>query len=350
MKRCLTFALSLSLLLAVSAGKAEAIIVLLKGQDAPVRGYFVRENEHVVVLQQLQSDGSTQERTLSRSEIEEIIRSVDSDRLATLTPSNPDAYREYAEELAEKSKDPDAQVTAIRLFLIAASLQPQRLGRSCLLGMVPLARHEAEQKRFRAMAYLLDPTHDTALLAMPAVTRTPKSDLEPRQVEFLLRALRLLRQGKQRDALAQARRVKLKERLHELTDTITYKEFERACEPTCPYCQRGREPCPDCKGAKFVESKACARCSATGDIPCHACGGDYRNNRLPPSLFRRIIQLELEWLPADETAAPPPDTTRASWSKSVQEAQLQPLAPLTLETLTEFDPRANTYREGQWKP
>ncbi len=137
-----------------------AVIVFLKGQDEPIRGYFVRENEHVVVLQQLQTDGSTQERIVSRSEIEDVIKTVDSARLEALRPENPDGYREYAEELAEKSKDPDAQVTAIRLFLIAAYLQPQRLGRSCLLGMVPLARQGTEQRHFRAMAYLLDPTHD----------------------------------------------------------------------------------------------------------------------------------------------------------------------------------------------
>ena len=86
------------------------------------------------------------------------------ERLAELVRSNPDAYREYAEELAEKRKDPDAQQTSIRLFQMAAVLDPQRLGRSCLLGMVPLARDAAEQRRFRAMAYLLDPDHDPALL------------------------------------------------------------------------------------------------------------------------------------------------------------------------------------------
>ncbi len=326
--RCTTMmALLLGIAANLAAQPALAVIVLLKGQDEPLRGYFVRENEHVVVLQQLQADGSTQERTVSRSEIEDVIKTVDAARLEALRPDNPDGYREYAEELAEKSKDPDAQITAIRLFLIAAHLQPQQLGRSCLLSVVPLARTAAEQRQFRAMAYLLDPAHDPLLLTAPLPTNTRKSDIEPRQAQYLLRALRLLRQGKPREAMTQARRIKLKERLHLLTDTITYREFERACEPTCSYCQRGKEPCPECKGNKFVLGKACGRCGATGEVACSVCRGDFRNNQLPPSLLKRIVQLELDWLPPDQPDPAPPPNTRPAWSKSVQDAQLAPLPP-----------------------
>ncbi len=185
---------------------------------------------------------------------------------------------------------------------------------------------------------------------MPLPTNTQKSDSEPPQAEFLLRALRLLRQGKQRDAMTQARRIKLKERLHLLTDTITYKEFEQACEPTCPHCQRGRQPCPECNGHKFVLGKACAHCRATGEVTCPVCGGDYRNNQLSPSLLKRIVQLELDRLPAEEPPRIVSTPTRPAWSKSVQEAALEPYSPLTLDTLTEFDPRKNTYRDGTWSP
>ncbi len=163
------------------ARPAWGVIILLKGQEKPVRGYFVREDDKAVVLRQLQPDGSTQERSVARSEIEDVIKTVDQARLESLQPARPDSYREYAEELAEKKKDPDAHVTALRLFLIAAYLDPPRLGRSCLLGMVPLARNANEQRRFRAMAYLLDPTHNRDVLTLPLPTRTTGSELEPRQ-------------------------------------------------------------------------------------------------------------------------------------------------------------------------
>ncbi len=184
------------LFMSLTAPQAMGVIIFLKGQEDPIRGYAVRENEHVVVLAQLMSDGTTQERTVSRSEIEDLIKTVSAERLEALQPENADRYREYAEELAEKSKDPDAQLAAIRLFLIAAHLEPQRLGRSCLLALVPLARGAAEQRRFRAMAYLLDSTHDPSVLTMSLETTTRPRGPEPPQAEFLLRALRLLRQGK----------------------------------------------------------------------------------------------------------------------------------------------------------
>ncbi len=149
---------------------ASAVIIFLKGQDQPLLGYLVRETSDVVVFRQLLEDGQQRRRTLSKSEIEDLIISVSDERLEKLERSDPQAYREYAEELSEKRKDPDAQETAIRLFLIAAYLDTDRLGRSCLLGMAGLARDEAEQRRFMAMAYLLDPKHDSSLLKSPTVT------------------------------------------------------------------------------------------------------------------------------------------------------------------------------------
>ncbi len=128
----------LLLLLCLPARPAAAVILYLKDQDQPIRGYYVRENEHAVVLLELLPNGSTAERSVPRTQIDDMIRSVSEERLAALRPENPDAYREYAEELAEKRKDPDAQLTGLRLYQMAAVLEPQRLGRSCLLGMVPL--------------------------------------------------------------------------------------------------------------------------------------------------------------------------------------------------------------------
>ena len=49
---------------------------------------------------------------------------------------------------------------ALRLFLIAAHLDPQKLGPSSLLGMSLLASTPAEVRKYRAMAFLLDPKGD----------------------------------------------------------------------------------------------------------------------------------------------------------------------------------------------
>ena len=343
----------LVMVLCISAQPAAAVILYLKDQAQPIRGYFVRENEQVVVLQELLPNGTTAERSVPRSQIEDLIQSVSEERLAALRPENPDGYREYAEELSEKRKDPDAQRTGIRLYHMAAVLEPQRLGRSCLLGMVPLAQDAAEQRRFRAMAYLLDPDHDPALLQATEPAATRSTELDAKQAEFLLKALRALRQGKRKEALTQARRSKLKDRLPLLTDTITYEEFEQACDPICPHCTRGRQPCPACGGSRSVAGSgpsrvACSTCGASGEVVCAVCRGNSKSNPLSPSLLKRILALELEWLPGadDTTVATPP--ARPPWSRTVQLEQTAPPRELTLETLTEFNPRQNRYQEGRW--
>ncbi len=354
-KRALRFGLALCLA-GVTASPAAAVIIYVKEQAQPIRGYFVSENEQAVILLEVRPDGSTAERSIPRSQIEDLIRSVSEQRLSELDPSKPDAYREYAEELAEKRKDPDAQQTSIRLFQIAAVLDPERLGRSCLLGMVPLARTTEEQRRFRAMAYLLDPAHDTSLLqtvTQPSAN-APSSTLDEKQAEFLLKSLRMLRQGKRKEALAHARRSKLEERLPLLTEAITYLEFEKACRPACPDCDRGKQVCPSCGGTRSVargdgSNVPCGRCGASGEIPCVVCHGNFKSPPLPPSLLKRILEVETQWLPEVRDAAPAPAIVEApDWSRAARPDQSGPAHALTLDTLTEFNPRHNRYVDGKW--
>jgi hypothetical protein len=331
------------------------VIVHLRDQDQPIRGYLVRENENTVVVAEVRPDGSTVERAILRSEIRELIRSVSDEQLSALRPENPAAYRAYAEDLAAQRADPDAQVTAIRLYLIAAHLDPQRLGPRCVLAMIPLARSAAEQRRFRAMAYLLDPAHDPAILQTLPTQSSEFAGLDLRQAHLLLRPLRALRQGNPRDALALARRYKLKERMALLGDSITYEEFEQACAPTCPHCTRGRQPCPDCQGAKFVTPSgagrvACTTCGASGNVVCAACGGNYQSNPLSRALLERIVQLEMQWSGSPDDAANASRAARPAWSRTWQLGNLAPAPDLTLETLTEFDPRQCRYRDGRWEP
>jgi hypothetical protein len=342
------------LAICLSAQPARAVLLFLKGKDQPIRGYFLRENEHVIVIRELLANGQTQERVVSRSEIEDVIKTVSPERLEALTPDSPNDYRDYAEELAEKRKDPDARVTSIRLFQIAAYLAPDRLGRSSLLGMVPLARDESEQRRFQAMAYLLDPTHNADLLRLPPRKTERLSEIDPKQAEQMLTAFRLLRRGEKRDAKDFARRSHMEERLPLLTDSITYSEFVEACRATCPQCTKGRERCPACQGRKVVlrgglNRVTCTRCGGQGEVVCRACGGDNKSHPLSPSLLKRIVRLELDWLPELEAGEIDTKLTRPNWSRTVQQEQLAPILPLRLLTLTEFDPRKNVYREGKWR-
>jgi hypothetical protein len=173
--------------------------------------------------------------------------------------------------------------------------------------MIPLARSDVEQRRFRTMAYLLDPAHDPRLLTHSPQARRPQSSLDRKTAEALIRALRLARQGERRNALTQARRFRLADRLPELTDTITIREFEEACQPA---------------------------------------------KQISRSLARRIMELELAWLPSGASEAPQADSTTlplpSGWSRAVAGQGVDPVRPLSLDKLTDLDPRACRYRDGEW--
>src|SRR5206468_9849498 len=97
------------------------------------------------------------------------IITVSPERLAALDPSKPQDYREYAEELAEKQRDPEARDTAIRLYAIAAARGDDNLRHSALLGLIALARNPDEERLFRAAGYRFDSGHELTILTASTV-------------------------------------------------------------------------------------------------------------------------------------------------------------------------------------
>ena len=93
---------------------------------------------------------------------------------------------------------------------------------------------------------------------------------------------------------------------------------------------------------------ACPACGAVGDVVCSVCGGNYQFNPVPASLLERIVRLEMQWLADEDPATDSPRAARPAWSHTVQQGNDQPARDLTLESLTEFDPRECRYRDGRW--
>ena len=297
------------LLLVALAAPAEAVVIFLKSGGAPVKAALVREDADKVVVRQTRPDGTAVEREILRADIDDVIVSVSAERLEQLGRANPSAYRDYADELAEKREDPDARETALRLYLIAAWLDPPRLGRGCLLGMAGLARNPSEERAFRAMAFLLDPQHDRRLLAAPEASLRP--DVSPRAKTLppsVLKPLVLLRQGKYREAQLLARRAPYRDQFAEIEQFLPYDEFLGACQ----------------------------------DYPRVGLSGD---------VLRKLIQIELTFgglgQPSGEAAAGPAAGAE-SWSDTVRLGRTRAVPSLALETITEFDPRKYLYRGGEW--
>ncbi len=283
-----------------------AAIMFLKGSDEPLHVLTIREDAGSVVVGLPQPNGTFTERVYEKRNIEDFIRTVDARRLAELSPERPSAYRDYAEELAEKKVDPDARAAALRLYVIAAHLDPKNLGRSSLLGMTALARSPLEERRIRALSYLLDPAHDARLLKESTATARPTGDDETGR-ETLLSMLRSLRKGQGAIARRTAERDEAKAIFLAHGDGLTQKEFIALC----------RTPPP-----------------------------------LPAEQLARVIRLELALSGGASATAGTPDKAEGrslvSWSTALSTGDVAPIAPLSLETLTEFDPRLSVYRDGKW--
>jgi hypothetical protein len=158
---CLVAAL---LIAALWARPAQAVVVLPKGAKQPIMGYLVRQDDRNVVVREELPGGKSRENSFAKKDLDELIITVSPQRLTLLDPSKPQDYREYAEELAEKQRDPEARDTAIRLYAIAAARGDDKLRHSALLGLIALARNPDEERFFRAAAYWFDADHDAAVL------------------------------------------------------------------------------------------------------------------------------------------------------------------------------------------
>jgi hypothetical protein len=304
------------------AARCWAVTVLLKDSTTPVKGFLVSESDARVVVDELLPDGKVERRTLPRSVIDLVIQPVAADRLAALDRSQPQTYRDYADELSEKREDPEARATALRLYLITATLDPQGQGRGCLLGMAALARNEDEERRFRAMAYLLDPAHDRAVLTSAAAAPTVQTvELNETNRNQILSALQALRTGEKSKVLSISRRPNF---------TEAWQPIERLLSSD-----------------EVLESARSA------------------NPILPPRLLRKVLQAEMllredlkpsstkptitsTTATAESSATSSTRATVQPWSQRVLAGKLAPVAPLTLETITEFDPRANRFHDGRW--
>ena len=297
--------LAIGLCLCATQGARGVLVSTKSGEE--IRGFLIRQNDKEVIVDEVRADGTKARRRIDRTEIALVVVTVSAADLEILQHDQPANYRDLAEELAVKRKDPDAHHAALRLYLIAAFLDPERLGRSSLLGMVSLARNPAEERRFRAMLFLLDPDADRGLLKEP--DRFRPSDREEINIQNrLLAALRALRRGSKSEALRISQHPDVKQHLKRYDDILEHHELVTACTP-----------------------------------------GTNRR-KLTPVILQKVIKLELAILfPASPSpAASKEKSSDNSWSHLFKRTSPSPTLPLRLESLTEFDPRKSHFRNGAW--
>jgi hypothetical protein len=291
----------------LTPASARAIVVLPKGSTKPVMGYVVRQDDKMVVVREILPDGKSREQSFQRDQIDELLVTVAPERLAELDPAKPQLYREYAEELAEKHRDPEARDMALRLYHMAAVLGEGTLRRGSLLGLAALARSPQEERKFRAAAFLYDPDHDSATLAGSGEAKLTRTPTSPEHLTELLSALRLIRQGKGQQAKVIVERPIVREQLDGLAKIITAEELLAACSS---------KPLTDEQLYKLLQAElAIERSLGNG------------------SAF---------------SGTDDPAQQQGSWTAAVKSRGLVPLPSLSLDTLTEFDARACVFRDGKW--
>ncbi len=79
------------------------------------------------------------------------------ERLKDLRPSNPMAYFELAEEIADVAASPEDEALARRLFSLAGLMDSKHLARSACLALADLEVDQLTKRRMLALAALLDP-------------------------------------------------------------------------------------------------------------------------------------------------------------------------------------------------
>jgi hypothetical protein len=347
------FVLGLMVGLSCSASLARAILIETNDgkKTTKVAGFFVKDDGKNLTIRIHTPDGP--EVTYSRAKIKiEVLHQLDVKRLERLSRGNPKAYREYAEELARQKEDPEAQDTAMRLYLIAAYLAWDKFGSSSLLAASELAG-PAEYRKCRALAFLLDPEAGAELLKAQDAKPAPLDKTQAGALEDFVKALQLYRAGKISEASATAKKPgvdKIFEKTPFKTDQMA---FLRWCDDAhCVSCKKGTLPCPTCNGLSKQRAVICPTCSGKGTVKCRDCDGTHVRDPLPPQDLAAVLRCEL-WalgqLGGGEAAGRKEATEAKGWSAVLQSGRLDPVSRLSLETaFPDLDPRKCCYRNGKW--
>jgi hypothetical protein len=339
----------------VGASSAKAILIETGG--VRVGGYLVSEDDKKLTIRTLTPEGEEAVKEYPRDKIK-VLHQLDAKRLTELSSDKPKAYRDYADELARQDADPEARYMARRLYLIAASLDKKNLGVSCLVRLSALAGSPAEARRCRALAYLFASKAEGKVLLVEGKAAKPPRPSADALRDFT-KALQAYRAGKVKLADDIAGRKGMDAIFQLAPVNLDVKSFRRMCtDANCATCKAtGRVQCTACLGKGVVRNmfgvfERCTTCNGKKVITCAVCDGRGVTPDLSNDTLRTLLGAELwateQLLGGAVVADKKKSADNKSWSAVLQRRRLNPVLPLSLETITEFDPRKCHYRDGSW--
>lgn len=321
-----------------------AIVLKIKKTKTILRGKLVSETKSTLLVEVTEPGSKTAEKTFQLSDVDILYR-VNRKRLALLRPGQAKTYLDQADEFAkraEKYNDPEAKGLARRLYVIAAFGSSGAQKTKCLVALATVSQNSAEEKRIRALAYLSDPKRDPALLTSNPLANNAKKDLP---WDDFREALRALRSGKVGEALDKVDEKGVAECFENVPGFFSIHEFRRLCLKMKCVCKGfGAIQCRTCKGKGIVNRRLCGDCSGNKRIVCGNCNGRGVAQQLELTQLRKIVRAELHL----ETKQSTKTTKRiSSWATQVI-ADSAPVRELTLENVTQINPRKCVYRDGKW--
>ncbi|MCA9297208.1 MAG: hypothetical protein KC983_11840 [Phycisphaerales bacterium] len=150
------------------------------------------------------------------------------ERLAALRPSNPLAYFELGEEVADGATSIEERTLARTLFGLAGALDRDRFGRSACLALADIEEDAAQKRRLLALADLLD--DGTSLRRRDG--RTQRKSIDPAAAFAVAQALHEYRQGSGTRALRALEQAGAMELLNAYDDALRggARRFLEDCE------------------------------------------------------------------------------------------------------------------------
>ena len=278
------------------------VIFLTSGK--PIYGRVISQTEERVEFdQRIPASTRYRRRSLSGEEIVAIVITVRTSRLEKLHPDRPGLYREQAEELSPQRQDPEARELAIRLFLLGAKYGDRTLKRSCLIGLIPLARNTREEKRFRALARVTLGDSRQWLEPVPMANREISDETRKHRRDLQI-ALQALRQGNRQQGAATINQPWARETMKPFGSICTWFELKSwAAEP-----------------------------------------------ELKTEWLARVLELEIrlgrsEDVPHDPSGAPA--SVEADWA-TLSAIPVGNIRPVNLDNASEFKLAESVFRDGYW--
>jgi hypothetical protein len=280
----------------------KADVIYRKSAAEPLAGWIQSETDNELVLRPFSEAKETDRIRVAKADIELRIPAFDRQRLEGLVPSNPASYRDYAEELAARSLDPESRELAVRLYLIVANLDSGSLRESSLRALYTIARSANEKNRFRALAESFGISiSELAPRAGRAEESAPEGMWDD---PTRLKAIELMRLFR-RSQIGPAKTL--------MGDTRLAKAWSANIKN------------PSWSNLELIK----------GDEQITAEG------------LQRMIQIQFE-LEREQTTTEAKRVSATSWNRLIEQGEIKPVVMVNLQNVCEFDPRDAVYRDGAW--